>query len=860
MPIRNARYFITTIVGVVILTFPCRAFGSTEVKKLAGRIEERSDSAAFRCKATNKGGRLILPKKRYPENQLKAAKKRCAPKTVFLAQVKRGDDKATLVDKGVLDLALFAQREGNHTLSIKNLTKKAKSVRYTVDGVVTLVSGRELDLEAKPPALYLAPGSHKLTITSFSRKHGKGTVLQVGTLSFTTVENRVAAASIDAPAPTLSVGKALPLVGTTTVPISISFAEPVIGFTERDVVLVGGGMNNFTAKNRGTASESFSLYTFELIVRVPAGSTTAEATVSVNAGAAIGSITGLQSTEAPTLVVGYMATQGTAPVVSPTPVSPTPTSATRTPTPTPRPTSTPLRTPTPTVRTPTPSTGATCSGELAPTNLTLPVFPGAEGHGRLAVGGSGRHLKSRCTRVFRVNSLANAGPGTLRECIEAAGPRVCVFETSGMIWANEPLRIRNPYITIAGQTAPSPGIAIKGSGIINEASEVVIQHLRLRIGDDPRAECCKSRSCAPDDQLRCTADPGSRDGITTWNTGSTEQRNVMYDHLSISWALDEGFSIVPDRADVSQVTLSNSIISSGLDMSIHPEASDPTDLGHSKGVLINGGKKVSKLSFLRTILAHNADRNIRATTPLVMEYVNNVVYNWGRGGGGGRTIELSNSVKALHTLDLINNRYRPGPDTFCPESTYSACEKVARNGTDSSSDRLRLHPMLRLGSGVSSGLNSASRYFVVGNITNTRPTSSMDEWSVVDNDFFQGDGKTLIYPGNRATSRVAQSGAVTLRTAEDGYQWTLLHSGARPADRDTVDVQLVEDVRNGTGQIINCVSSDGSERCTKNAGGWPTYSVNNRSLTLPSNENGDDDGDGYTNLEEWLHEQAGFVE
>lgn len=877
-----------TLVALVtaFLSLPCRAFAAEDPGIYEAVPQIRSLSRSLYCKLSPKGGRLVTRQNNEPSERLiltrrekelharriKAAEGACAPRTLFSLEVRQGGRRSTIVDGGVLEVASFSEQGA--LLRVKNLKRGARSIRAMVDGIPSVVSGSKLGLPAKPDALYLAPGNHALSLRVFSGRNGRGKLLQSGALSFTTVDLTPSALTIIAPSPTIAGGKPLPLVGSTTLPITISFPEPVVGFTERDILLTNGIMNNFIPRNRGTAPDSYSLFTFDFTVRVPVGGSSAEGAISVPAGAAVGTTSSLQTGAAGPFVVRYYATQPpitgatatpTATVVATVPQS---TPIVPTSTPTPRPTATTGATPTPTPspipRTPTPVAtvaAGSCSSELA-TSTGLLSFPGAEGHGRFSLGGSGRHLKTPCTRVFTVTSLADRGVGTLRECIDGSGPRVCVFETSGMIWATEPLRIRNPYITIAGQTAPSPGITIRGSGIINEASEVVIQHIRLRVGDDPRAECCKTKSCAPQDQLRCTADPGSRDGITTWNTGYTIQKNVIYDHISISWALDEGLSIVPDRADVTNITFSNSIISSGLDMSIHPEANTPGDLGHSKGVLINGAKQVQKLSFLRTLLAHNADRNIRASTPLSMEYINNVAYNWGRGGGAGRTIELTNSVKALHSLDLIGNYYRPGRDTFCPETTYrpETCPQVARNGIDSSADRLRLHSMLRVGSGISSGLNSASRYFLKGNITNTRPDASYDEWKAADKSFFLSDLTTLVYPTNRASTPVASSGSVPVKSTSDGYQSVLLNSGARPADRDIVDARVIEEVRSGTGQIINCVAADGSARCAKNAGGWPVYSVNRRPLSLPLNPQRDDDNDGYTNLEEWLHDHSRLVE
>jgi hypothetical protein len=103
------------------------------------------------------------------------------------------------------------------------------------------------------------------------------------------------------------------------------------------------------------------------------------------------------------------------------------------------------------------------------------------------------------------------------------------------------------------------------------------------------------------------------------------------------------------------------------------------------------------------------------------------------------------------------------------------------------------------------------------------------------------------------TIPIWNSGLVARPTASNAvYNRVLSYAGARPTDRDVVDKRVVQSVRSRNGQIINCVSANGSTRCAKNAGGWPSYAQNRRTLTLPSNPN-TVTSNGYTNLENWLH-------
>src|SRR5690606_34775121 len=138
--------------------------------------------------------------------------------------------------------------------------------------------------------------------------------------------------------------------------------------------------------------------------------------------------------------------------------------------------------------------------------------------------------------------------------VEAKGPRTCVFEVSGMIRLAKELKISEPYITIAGSTAPSPGIALRGSPLNIEASHVYVHDIFVMPGDDVRPSCCKANSCSESVALTCNSDPGSRDGIRIGTSSSSGPvSDILVDHVSIHWALDEGISVVPDGGDVSNV-------------------------------------------------------------------------------------------------------------------------------------------------------------------------------------------------------------------------------------------------------------------------------------------------------------------
>src|SRR4051812_44689541 len=151
----------------------------------------------------------------------------------------------------------------------------------------------------------------------------------------------------------------------------------------------------------------------------------------------------------------------------------------------------------------------------ATTVQALPVIPGAYGYGIETPAGRGG-------TVYKVTNLNASGSGSLKACVDGTTPRTCVFEVSGVIRLTTDLTIRNSNITIAGQTAPSPGIMIRGVGIKIQASDVLIQHIRVRTGDDPNGP-----------------DPDNRDSLKIEGSAAKPVRNIVIDHCSFSWAIDE---------------------------------------------------------------------------------------------------------------------------------------------------------------------------------------------------------------------------------------------------------------------------------------------------------------------------------
>ena len=251
-----------------------------------------------------------------------------------------------------------------------------------------------------------------------------------------------------------------------------------------------------------------------------------------------------------------------------------------------------------------------------------PAFPGAEGYGSRSKGGRGG-------RIMQVVSLADAGPGTLRECIEAIGPRTCVFRVSGVIrFTDKPPRIRHPFITIAGQSAPGAGITLAHGGgkvgrtplVIKDTNDVIVRHIRVR-------------------NDRTGDSRGSEDSITIENSS-----HVMIDHVSASWARDE---LVNGHGNNNFITISNSLFAWGI-----PD--------HDKcALLASDPKKAQNFSFLGNLCAHNGDRNPDINFPpgSCAEVINNVFYN-----AQSEFAEVWETYGGT-PVAIIGNSFIAGPDT-----------------------------------------------------------------------------------------------------------------------------------------------------------------------------------------------------
>lgn len=394
--------------------------------------------------------------------------------------------------------------------------------------------------------------------------------------------------------------------------------------------------------------------------------------------------------------------------------------------------------------------------------------------------------------VHRVTNLNADGAGSLKACVDATGPRVCVFEVSGTIRLTGDLVLRNPKITIAGQTAPSPGIMLRGGGLNVRTSDVLVQHLHVRPGDDAGGE-----------------PPVNRDGLKISGPPDAAIKNIVIDHCSFSWSIDELGSA---WASWDNVSIINSIFAEPLHQSIHPEGA------HGYGVIF--GPVNGNITFANNLISGAKSRNPLSNSTSTT-IVNNVIYNWTNNG-----IELQ-SHGAKTNNSIVGNVLIRGPQTGS-----SAPILIRADSTKPP---------------------AGSKMFVTDNAAEG---ATSDPWAIVDTVF-----GTMSLTGYKAATPVVWPAGFTTKPTSDGVvlNHVLKYSGARPADRDSVDTRVVQNVRNRTGGTINCVAPNGTARCNANAGGWPTMAENRRALTLPADPNAVT-ASGYTNLELWLHDMAADVE
>lgn len=399
-----------------------------------------------------------------------------------------------------------------------------------------------------------------------------------------------------------------------------------------------------------------------------------------------------------------------------------------------------------------------------PTKITETAyaFPGAEGAGKITTGG-------RNGRVIKVTNLNDSGTGSLRAAIDATGARIIVFEVSGNIKLKSRLQIRNGDLTIAGQTAPGDGICLQDYETNITANNVIIRYMRFRLGDTNVATI---------------------ESDALWGR---EIENIVLDHCSISWSIDEVASFYHTK----NFTMQWCIISESMNNSGHAKGS------HGYGGIWGG----SPASFHHNLLAHHTNRNPRFDGGLrysngsgtgvgkygkdKVDYRNNVVYNWsGNSTYGGENGEYN----------IVNNYYKYGPAT--PTNRRNRIMQISKDNATGAPN-----PSIY---GVGYGT-----FYITGNYVFGNTTVTSDNWSGgVDFD----SGITKAMAQRNLPFDVL---AIPAHMAEQAYAKVLDYVGAS-LKRDAIDTRIVGEVKNGTTTFNGSVSGlKGIIDKQSDVGGWP---------------------------------------
>lgn len=345
-------------------------------------------------------------------------------------------------------------------------------------------------------------------------------------------------------------------------------------------------------------------------------------------------------------------------------------------------------------------------------------------------------------KIVRVTSLAGKGPGSLREALSVAEPRIVVFEVGGVMdLEGEDLEIREPMVLVAGQTAPGPGITIVKGSLRIAASDVVLQHVRVRPGDMGKP---KKSGFSPD-------------GIALGNaSGKPGVRRVVVDHCSATWAVDENLTASGPRHEgregtSGEVTFSNCIIAEGLSQATHEKGE------HSMGTLIHD--HVRNVSIIGNLYAHNMNRNPVLKPDASAVVVNNLIYNPG--------------AKAMHSYWNMNE-WRDRPDKPVPP-TLVAVNNVLWHGPSTPANLAMIFMQADKGEVFSEGNTVRTREGGAGTVVAGKPVMLKEKplWP---------EGLEPL-----ATDKVAEA--------------VLSKVGAWP--RDEVDARIVASVRDGKGKVID---------------------------------------------------------
>ncbi|MDT3404225.1 pectate lyase family protein [Mucilaginibacter terrae] len=392
---------------------------------------------------------------------------------------------------------------------------------------------------------------------------------------------------------------------------------------------------------------------------------------------------------------------------------------------------------------------------INPSDDKLVAFPGAEGFGKYATGGRGG-------QVAEVTNLNDSGPGSFREALKAypTEPLTVIFKVAGIIELQSAIKINRSNLTIAGQTAPVDGICLKGNSFIlnggGKNGNIIIRYLRSR--------------------------PGGKAASGIYGFDMENMRNIIIDHCSFSWANEECAAMY----DIKNVTVQWCIVSEGL-----------YNAGHLKGVRSYGGVWGGQyVTYHHNLIANQYSRAVRFNgsrahdTIALIDYRNNVIYNWGRSGacyGGEIKIPGGRSE-----INMVNNYYKPGPATEGVKKLF--CEAYHEAGT--------------------------GQWYLNGNMMEGDAALSANNNAGLDLNRLPQDKRSSVL-----TSTAFKAENINTQKAADAYTSVLEKAGALLPKRDAVDSRVVNEVKNNNPKGMGSLNKAGIIDDALAVGGWPAYNM-----------------------------------
>ncbi len=441
----------------------------------------------------------------------------------------------------------------------------------------------------------------------------------------------------------------------------------------------------------------------------------------------------------------------------------------------------------------------------------MPAFPGAEGFGAVSIGG-------RAARVIKVTTLADAGPGSLRTALLTPGPRTILFDVAGTIELQTPIIVSGAqysYFTLAGQSAPGDGVQIKGFDVIlgEDIRDVIIRYMRFRPG-----------FTKPEDHFKFS--------LMLYGEIGKSSRNIIIDHCTFSWAPDD--TGMWDA--VHNVTWQWNIFGEAMYHDYVLPNVKPISRGMIVGAENGRGQYMYNVSIHKNYFVSNDQRNPNLSAHGPYEFVNNLVYNW---GSFGTQLGIRSG---LMKINLIGNVYRPGP----------AIRTAGRYPIGFDAEPV----------------DGAGYAYVSDNIGPYRTSSTQPEWSIMGTGTVINGADYWRLPApqrlQRSTPWPAAKMPVNVLASGQVADTLLDRVGATRPIRDAHDLKLVNDYRNFTGSIRVASSQTAADWPVLRTAASPVDTDNDGMPNGWEREHGfdtaqeldgarDRDGDGYTNLEEYLN-------